>query len=169
MNKSYMQHELLKHRGTLAEGRIWCVWIISDQYIEFSGNMVPNYAPVWPRAHLFSHLFVFFSLQALLPSHSSSVRALWPAHRATIQAQCKSMGSHISTQTHGRQGTGFETSNPITSSPAGWSIVRKKALTAPPYSLHLSHSSLIILSMLSLSFLPIFFCSREESLFPKAP
>lgn len=46
MKKSYMQHELLKHLDKFAEGKIWCVGIISDQYIEFSGSMVPNYAPV---------------------------------------------------------------------------------------------------------------------------
>lgn len=115
----------------MRRGRIWCVWIIPDQYIEFSGNMVPNYAPVWPRAHLFSHLFVFFSLQALLPSHSPSVRRFGP--RAE-QLYRHNANQWVHTLAHRHMADKVQASRPLTQSPPslpGWSIVRKKSINSP--------------------------------------
>lgn len=91
-----------------------------DQYIEISANMVPNYAPIWPQAHLFSHFSVFFSLQPLLPSHSSSVRRFgWH----TGQLYMHNTNQIINRQTRSRQGNSFETSNPNSSSALDWSII----------------------------------------------
>lgn len=112
MYKSYNATWIMKVPiGTFAEGKIWCVWIIPDQYIEFSGNMAPNYAPVWPHTHLFSHLFVFFSFQALLPSHSSSVRRFG---QHTGQLYKYNTNQWVHTLTHRHTANKVRASRPLT-------------------------------------------------------
>lgn len=145
-----MQHELFKQLGTLAEGKIWCMWIITDQYMEFSGNVVPNYAP--PFDHTLTSppiFFVFFFYPRFAPIPLFFLSGAL-ADTEQLHECDANQWFHTLTHRHSRQGKGCETSNPNTSSPAAWSIVRIKHKTAQMFSLHLS---LIILSVLPLFYI----------------